>query len=64
MRTTRLDDAISIVAYVLDVMVAYRNIVDSGDCNNCARRMNCEYSPKPGQQVRYNCPFYVDIDER
>ena len=55
---SRLDDVISDVAYILDTLMAYRNIVDSGDCNMCAKKNTCEYVPKPGQLVRYNCPFY------
>ena len=53
-----LDDAIGDVAYILDTLMAYRNIVDSGDCNRCEKKNTCEYVPKPGQLVRYNCPFY------
>lgn len=55
---SRLDDAISDVAYILDVLMAYRNIVDSGDCNRCGKKKTCEYAPKAGQLVRYNCTFY------
>lgn len=59
---SRLDDAIANVAYILDVMMAYRNIIESGCCNDCAHRnakpFSCEHMPKAGQLVRYNCPFY------
>ena len=55
---SRLDDTISEIAYVLDALVAYRRIVQSGDCNSCSERKNCKYVPKTGEQVRYNCPFY------
>lgn len=55
----RLDGAIADVAYILDSLMAYRNIVQTGDCNNCAIKGKCKYCPKPGQQVRYNCPHYV-----
>ena len=34
---SRLDDAISDVAYILDTLIAYRNIVQSGGCNNWQR---------------------------
>lgn len=54
----RLDDAISDVAYILDTLIAYRNITASGNCNNCAERKQCQYIPELGEQVRYNCPFY------
>ena len=55
---SRLDDAISDVAYILDTMIAYRNIIQTGNCNNCDKRKDCEYLPQAGQQVRINCPFY------
>lgn len=55
---SRLDKAIKNVAYILDSLMAYRNIVESGDCNQCEKKMNCAYVPKPGALVRYNCPFY------
>ena len=60
---SRLNDAISNVAYVLDALMAFRNIIDSGDCNCCGKKKTCEYAPKPGQLVRYNCPFYEQGDE-
>ena len=60
---SRLDDAISNVSYILDSLMAYRNIVDSGDCNRCRKKKICKYAPKPGQLVRYNCPFYEQEGE-
>lgn len=55
---SRLDDAISDVAYILDTLIAYRNIVQTNNCNDCGVRKDCEYLPKVGEQVRINCPFY------
>ena len=60
---SRIDDAISNVAYILDALMAFRNIIDSGHCNCCGKKKTCEYAPKPGQLVRYNCPFYEQEDE-
>ena len=54
---SRLDETISTVAYILDTLMAYRNIVETGDCNRCGKK-ECDYIPDPGQMVRYNCPFY------
>ena len=54
----RLDEAIANVAYILDLLKAYRNIVESGCCNNCTFAHGCIHEPKVGQLVRYNCPFY------
>ena len=55
---SRLDDAISDVAYILDALIAYRNIIQTGNCNDCDKRKYCKYLPQAGQQVRINCPFY------
>lgn len=54
----RIDLVIAGQAYILDALRAYRDIIDSGCCNSCGSKKNCEYAPKPGQLVRYNCPFY------
>ena len=37
-----------------------KEIWDSGDCNNCRNRQ-CEWKPKLGQLVRFNCPHYVRV---
>lgn len=39
---------------------ALKEIWDSGDCNDC-RNGRCEWKPKLGHLVRYNCPHYVGI---
>lgn len=56
----KLDKTIADVAYILDSLMAYRNIVESGCCNDCriAKSHSCKYLPRLGQLVRYNCPFY------
>ena len=55
----KLDDAISTIGYIIDTLIAYRNIIETGDCNECGLNRNCRYVPDPGEQVRYNCPFFV-----
>ena len=55
----RLDKVIADVAYILDTLLAYRNIVQTGDCNRCKIKKECAFCPKPGERVRYNCMFYV-----
>jgi len=60
MKTSRLDEAIAQTAYVLDCLRSLKTIWESGDCNNCGIKNKCEYVPYPGEQVRYNCPFYED----
>ena len=59
---SRLDDTIGDIAHILDILMAYRNIVDSGDCNRCGKKKTCEYAPNTGQLVRYNCPFYKRME--
>lgn len=54
---SRLDDTIANVAYILDTLIAYRNIVETGNCNTCKNK-DCRWKPKPGQLVRYNCHHY------
>lgn len=56
---SRLDDAISDVAYIFDCLMALREIHNSGSCNDCETRSICKCKPKPGQMVRYNCPFWA-----
>ena len=58
----RLNKVIADVAYILDVLMAYRNIIQTGDCNTCHDR-NCKYKPKPGQVAVFNCPFYEKGDQ-
>ena len=55
---SRLDDAISDVAYILDSLMALRNIYQTGHhCNDCGNR-ECGHAPDPGQQIRFNCPLW------
>ena len=62
---TRLDKAISDTAYILDVLLAYRQIMETGrECNTCSQKLKCDYAPNPGQLVRYNCPLYQKEDNQ
>lgn len=59
MNTPRhIDLLIGEQAYLLDALRAYREVIDSGCCNDCGSMKDCEFVPKLGQLVRYNCPFY------
>ena len=58
MTMATLDKEIARQAQILDCLMALRDIYKTGDCNICESRKECEYMPKPGQMVRYNCPFY------
>lgn len=59
---SRLDDVIADVAYILDTLMAYRNIAETGNCNECSKK-DCQWKPKPGQLARYNCPHYEAEEE-
>jgi len=53
------DDMISDGHYVIDSLTCLRNIMESGDCNTCLKNNVCEFVPKPGEHVRYNCFAYL-----
>ncbi|MBP3888478.1 MAG: hypothetical protein J6F30_12685 [Cellulosilyticum sp.] len=59
---SKLDELVEQKAYELECLRAYKNIVKSGDCNNCALKGVCSVAPKLGQPVRYNCYAYVPKD--
>ena len=58
---SRLDDVITDVAYILDTLMVYRSMCQTGSCNSCGNRKRCVYIPEPGESVRYNCPFYKEV---
>lgn len=60
----KLDDTISNVAYILDTLITYRSIIESGHCNDCSIKNICKYAPKSGQLIRYNCPFHERKENR
>lgn len=55
----RIDEAIAAQSYILDVLMAYREISKLPTCNECAAKRDCPKAPKPGQMVRYNCFAFV-----
>lgn len=61
----RLNRTINNISYILDCLIALKNIHESGSCNDCklghmrTTEWQCEYKPELGQIVRYNCPFYI-----
>ena len=59
---SRLDDVIADVAYILDTLMVYRNVAKTGNCNTCKNK-DCQWKPKIGQLVRYNCPHYKAEEE-
>ena len=60
----KIDNVIAMQAYILDVLMAYRNISKLPTCNECKAKRDCPYAPKPGQKVRYNCYAFVgEVDK-
>ena len=53
------DDMISDGYYVIDSLTCLKNIMESGDCNTCLKKNACEFAPKLGEPVRYNCFAYL-----
>ena len=60
----KLSEAIANTAYILDCLRNLKSIYETGDCNNCEIEVVYKVKPKPGQMVRYNCPFYEKDGER
>lgn len=48
----RIDDTISNVAYILDSLMALRDIHNSGCCNDCGITSVCKCKPKRGRENR------------
>lgn len=44
--------------FLVDCLITLKNIMECGDCNTCSISKTCQYTPKPGQLVRYNCPHH------
>ena len=50
--------------FLEDCMNFYRNMHDLPTCNECAKQKDCEYVPRWGERVRYNCPHYkAEVNE-
>ena len=56
---TTLDEVIASSGYLLDCLILLRRITNLPTCNECAKMKYCEYLPKLGESVRYNCPHFV-----
>ena len=53
----RLDKIENTLYKECDTIKEFLNSLTS--CNNCTNK-NCEYMPKWGEKVRYNCPFWKE----
>ena len=54
-----LDEIISHIQSVKSDMWMLREIISLPNCNDCKNK-DCEYKPKWGEHIRYNCPLHAD----
>ena len=50
--------------YLVACLKTLKDIMECGDCNTCGISKTCQYTPKLGQMVRYNCPFYKKAGDK
>ena len=50
---------IRLLYHAADCIQYYDRVSCLPDCNDCGRAKECEYLPKPGEQVRINCPLHI-----
>ena len=43
--------------YIADCLKFVCEIYELSSCNDCSKK-DCEYKPKWGESVRYNCPLW------
>lgn len=48
----------AILYRLINIVDYYERVASLPDCNDCGGRNMCMYAPKPGQQVRINCPLW------
>lgn len=48
---------------LVDHLKLLKEIMDSGDCNNCLWKGKCDMEPELGRMVRYNCYAYARKQE-
>ena len=59
-KARNLNEIIADYQFLVSILKDYRRIVESGNCNICAWKKQCDLVPEPGQPVRYNCPYYEE----
>ena len=55
---THIDEVINDLADIVYQASEFRRIMSLPNCNNCGKNRSCEYTPKPGEFVRVNCPLW------
>ena len=54
-----LDETISHIKSVKSDIWMLHEIMSLPNCNDCKNK-DCEYKPKWGEHIRYNCPLHTD----
>ena len=52
-----------VLLYVADCLAFVSEMGEMHNCNDCGIKNQCEYVPKPGQKVRWNCPLWNEREE-
>lgn len=52
------NEIIEAIYYIADTLRYAEQIKELNNCNDCAKKMSCEYRPEWGRMVRINCPLY------
>lgn len=56
------EEAIRLIISICDYARLGASVSTHDNCNNCADK-GCQYRPKPGQSVRWNCPLWKGAKE-
>ena len=44
--------------YVMGCMIFTERVSNMPNCNTCGKKISCEYVPRLGDDVRFNCPLW------
>lgn len=56
------EELIRLIISICDYARLGYSISTYDNCNNCGMKERCEYCPKAGQMVRWNCPLWTGGD--
>lgn len=52
------EDLIRLIISICDYARLGYQVSTFNNCNNCGNKKDCQYTPKPGLMVRWNCPLW------
>lgn len=50
--------------YLADGLIVLNDIEHMHSCNDCGIQRKCQYVPRIGQPVRYNCPLWEGNEQQ